>query len=168
MLKDVNVDWVILGHSERRNELQETNELINDKIVVALEAGLKVILCVGEKLEERKAGKMKDIVFKQLSTCVGKIPSWENLVIAYEPVWAIGTGNPATPEEAQEAHKLIRDWLVENVSPEIAATQIIIYGGSVNAANCKDLAAHKDIDGFLVGGASLKPTEFFEIISARQ
>ncbi|KAI6653189.1 Triose phosphate isomerase [Oopsacas minuta] len=167
MILDVKATYVILGHSERRNVFQETDQLISDKVLHALNAGLKIILCVGEKLEERKEGKMEEVVIKQLTPCLDKITDWSKVVIAYEPVWAIGTGETATPDQAQEAHKYIREWLVEKVSADAGTSQIIIYGGSVNASNCKDLAAQEDIDGFLVGGASLKP-EFLKIISSKQ
>lgn len=133
---------------------------------MSLEAGLKVIFCVGETLAEREAGKTDEVVHRQiqaLATAVPAGPAWESIVIAYEPVWAIGTGKVATTEQAQEAHKSIREFLAAKLSAEVAANTRILYGGSVNAANSAGLSAQPDIDGFLVGGASLKP-EFADII----
>ncbi len=131
-----------------------------------MKSGLKVIACVGEKLEEREAGNTTNVVFSQLKSIADSIQDWQNVVIAYEPVWAIGTGKTATPQQAQEVHIEIRNWLSKNVSKSVADTTRIIYGGSVTAKNCKELAKEVDIDGFLVGGASLKP-EFYEIINAK-
>ncbi|TRY79941.1 hypothetical protein TCAL_06559 [Tigriopus californicus] len=155
MIKDCGCKWVILGHSERRN------------VAFALENGLHIIPCIGEKLEEREAGKTEEVCFKQLKAIADKVSDWSRVVLAYEPVWAIGTGKTATPEQAQETHAALRKWLSENVSPEVAENLRILYGGSVTAANCKELAKCADIDGSLVGGASLKP-EFVEIINASQ
>jgi triosephosphate isomerase len=166
ILKDVNVDWVILGHSERREYFKESNEFVGEKTAFALENGLKVITCVGEKLENREAGKTMEIIYAQLKAIADNVKDWTNIVIAYEPVWAIGTGKVATPQQAQEVHEQIRKWLADNVSADVAENTRIIYGGSVNAKNAGDLSKEKDIDGFLVGGASLKP-EFVNIINAR-
>ena len=123
------------------------------------------MLCIGEQLEEREAGKTGEVNARQLQAVVDELTEgqWGNVVIAYEPVWAIGTGKTATPEIAQEAHAYIRQWMVTNVSPEVAAVTRIQYGGSANAGNCADLISQPDIDGFLVGGASLKP-EFSTIV----
>ncbi|CAH0390934.1 unnamed protein product [Bemisia tabaci] len=166
-IKDVGADWVILGHSERRNVFGENDVLIAEKTIHALETGLSVIACIGEKLEEREAGQTEAVVYQQTKALADKITDWSNVVLAYEPVWAIGTGKTATPQQAQEVHKQLREWLKANVSEKVAQTLRIIYGGSVTAANCKELAKEPDIDGFLVGGASLKP-EFVEIVNARQ
>ncbi|XP_029660753.1 triosephosphate isomerase [Formica exsecta] len=166
MLLDNGIPWVILGHSERRNVFDETDELIAEKVAHALEAGLKVIACIGEKLEEREAGKTEEVVYKQTKAIADKIKSWDNVVLAYEPVWAIGTGKTATPQQAQEVHEKLREWFSKNVNPAVSQSLRIIYGGSVTAANAKDLAKEKDIDGFLVGGASLKP-DFVQIVNAR-
>ncbi|XP_070153440.1 triose phosphate isomerase [Polyergus mexicanus] len=166
MLLDNDIPWVILGHSERRNVFGETDELIAEKVAHALETGLKVIACIGEKLEEREAGKTEEVVYKQTKAIADKIKSWDNVVLAYEPVWAIGTGKTATPQQAQEVHEKLREWLSKNVNPAVSQSLRIIYGGSVTAANAKDLAKEKDIDGFLVGGASLKP-DFVQIVNAR-
>ncbi|RRT56533.1 hypothetical protein B296_00011028, partial [Ensete ventricosum] len=156
MLVNLGIPWVILGHSERRLLLGETNEFVGDKVAYALSQGLKVIACVGETLEQRESGSTMDIVAAQTKAIAGWILDWNNVVLAYEPVWAIGTGKVATPTQAQEVYTALRKLLHDNVSPEVAASTRIIYGGSVNGANCKELAAQPDIDGFLVGGASLK------------
>ncbi|GJD12866.1 Triosephosphate isomerase, chloroplastic [Galdieria sulphuraria] len=165
MLLDVGVDWVILGHSERRHlpELQETDETIAQKTKRALDSGLGVILCIGELLQEREEGKTLDVCKRQLSAVAKVVTDWRKVVVAYEPVWAIGTGKVATPEQAQEVHNSVRQWFRESIAPQVADTLRIIYGGSVNGQNCERLAGQKDIDGFLVGGASLKP-EFANIV----
>lgn len=165
-LKDFGVEWVILGHSERRHVLGETDENIGKKAGYALSKGLKVMACVGELLEEREAGKTNDVVFRQLKAYADFVPSWTDIVIAYEPVWAIGTGKVATPVQAQEVHAAIRKWVAENVSAEAASSVRIIYGGSVNASNSAELAKKEDIDGFLVGGAALKGPDFTTIINS--
>ncbi|XP_064078193.1 triosephosphate isomerase-like [Macrobrachium nipponense] len=166
MIKDCGCEWVILGHSERRNVFDESDELISQKVGHALEAGLKVIPCIGEKLEERENNQTDEVVFAQMKALLPNISDWSRVVIAYEPVWAIGTGKTATPEQAQDVHAKLRNWLSENVSSEVAESCRIIYGGSVSPANCAELAKMGDIDGFLVGGASLKP-DFVTIINAR-
>ncbi|KAL9274804.1 Triosephosphate isomerase, cytosolic-like protein [Drosera capensis] len=165
MLLNLGIPWVILGHSERRALLGESNEFVGDKVAYALSQGLKVIACIGETLEQRESGSTVEVVAAQTKAIAEKISSWENVVLAYEPVWAIGTGKVATPAQAQEVHSELRDWIKSNVGLEVAASLRIIYGGSVNGANCKELAAQPDVDGFLVGGASLKP-EFIDIINA--
>jgi len=166
MLQDVGADWVILGHSERRNVFGEGDELIAEKVAFALEAGLGVIACIGEKLEEREAGRTEEVVFKQMEIIAAKVSSWDKVVLAYEPVWAIGTGKTATPQQAQDVHAQLRNWLKEKVSESVANSVRIIYGGSVTGGTCRELAQSADIDGFLVGGASLKP-EFVDIINAK-
>jgi|EP00670_Eutreptiella_braarudii_P002268 triosephosphate isomerase len=167
MIKDAGFDWVILGHSERRAlpELMETDETVATKTAYALEAGLKVMLCIGEQLDERQSGKTDEVNARQLAAVADKITDWSNVVIAYEPVWAIGTGVVATPEQAQETHANIRKWMSDNVSPEVAKEIRIMYGGSANAGNAEALAVQPDVDGFLVGGASLKP-EFLKVIDS--
>ncbi|KAE8690658.1 Triosephosphate isomerase [Hibiscus syriacus] len=165
-LKDTGCKWVILGHSERRHIIGEDDQFIGKKASYALNEGLGVIACIGELLEEREAGKTFDVCFQQLKAFADVVPSWDNIVIAYEPVWAIGTGKVATPEQAQEVHLAVRDWLKKNVSEEVASKTRIIYGGSVNGSNCGELAKQSDIDGFLVGGASLKGPEFATIVNS--
>jgi len=168
MLKDFGVSWVILGHSERRTNQKESSDLVCVKTKNAIDAGLSVMVCVGETLEEREAGKIADVVLDDhLGALKGKFTDaeWEKIAIAYEPVWAIGTGKTASPEMAQEVHAMIRKWLVDNVSPAVAAKTRIQYGGSMKGANAKDLLAQPDIDGGLIGGASLK-AEFITGICA--
>jgi len=167
MILDCGGDWVILGHSERRNVFGEADLLIAEKVEHALNCGVSVIACIGELLEEREAGQTEAVVFKQTQAIKEKVPNWDKVVLAYEPVWAIGTGKTASPQQAQEVHQKLRQWLKDNVSDEVAQKTRIIYGGSVTADNCQELAKQPDIDGFLVGGASLKP-EFVKIINARQ
>lgn len=167
MIKDIGVNWVILGHSERRNIFGENDDLIAEKVAHALSSGLKVIACIGELLEERESGKTTEVVNRQTKAIANKISDWSNVVLAYEPVWAIGTGKTATPEQAQEVHAQLRGWLKSNISEDVANKTRIIYGGSVTAGNCKELAKNPDVDGFPVGGASLKP-EFVQIVNARQ
>ncbi|KAK5842276.1 triosephosphate isomerase, chloroplastic-like [Gossypium arboreum] len=165
-LKDIGCKWVILGHSERRHVIGEDDQFIGKKAAYALNEGLGVIACIGELLEEREAGKTFDVCFQQLKAFADVVPGWDNIVIAYEPVWAIGTGKVATPQQAQEVHVAVRDWLKKNVSEEVASKTRIIYGGSVNGSNCGELAKEEDIDGFLVGGASLKGPEFATIVNS--
>ncbi|KAI7905888.1 triosephosphate isomerase [Cokeromyces recurvatus] len=167
MLKDMGVEWVVLGHSERREYFKESDDLVGEKTAFALAAGVSVIACIGEKLEEREANITNDVVARQMKAIADHVKDWTHVVVAYEPVWAIGTGKVATPEQAQDVHAFLRKWLAENVSQKAADETRILYGGSVNGANCKTLAAKPDIDGFLVGGASLKP-EFGDIILSRQ
>ncbi|CAK9181629.1 unnamed protein product [Ilex paraguariensis] len=164
-LKDIGCKWVILGHSERRHVIGEDDQFIGKKAAYALSQDLGVIACIGELLQEREAGKTFDVY---------AVLSWDNVVIAYEPVGAIGTGKVATPEQALEVHLAVRDWLTKNVSAEVASKTRIIYGDipcffsfwSVNGGNCAELAKQEDIDGFLVGGASLKGPEFATIINS--
>jgi triosephosphate isomerase len=166
-LKDIGAQWVILGHSERRHVYKETDDTISRKTSLALDAGLSIIACVGEKLEEREAGSTTDVVFHQLEKFAAGIGNrWDRIVIAYEPVWAIGTGKVATPAQAQEVHQSIRNWLAAKISAEVAHSTRVIYGGSVKASNAAELGAQADIDGFLVGGASLIAAEFIGIANA--
>ena len=165
MLKDAGIEWVITGHSERRTLMHENDEIVAEKTKYALSQGLSVVACIGEKLEEREAGETMNVNTRQLAAIAAQVDDWTHVVIAYEPVWAIGTGKVATPEQAQEVHAGLREWLSEHVSPEVANSTRIIYGGSVKPKNANDLASQSDIDGFLVGGASLKP-DFVEVIDA--
>lgn len=171
MLKDISIDWVILGHSERRSIFGETDEMIAEKVKVALSSGMSVILCIGESEKQRESGETGKIVENQLEKCLESLKSLngvdcERLVIAYEPVWAIGTGKVATPQQAQETHRHIRQFLSKQISPEHASAFRIIYGGSVGSSSAAELAKQEDIDGFLVGGASLKVDEFTKIIKS--
>ena len=164
-LVDFGVEWTLIGHSERRTLFGETDEIVAKKVAKAQELGLKQIICIGESLEQREAEQTNDVLKQQLDAIKPHVANWDLVVIAYEPVWAIGTGKTATPEIAQAAHDFIRNWAKENASEEIASQLRIQYGGSVNGKNAADLIAQPDIDGFLVGGASLKP-DFLDIISA--
>ncbi|ROW17679.1 hypothetical protein VPNG_00625 [Cytospora leucostoma] len=165
-LKDNSINWAILGHSERRTILNESDEVVASKTKFATDGGISVIWCCGESLEERESGKTVDVVTKQLAALKAKIGNdWSKIVVAYEPIWAIGTGKVATTEQAQEVHAAIRKWLKENVDEKAANETRILYGGSVSEKNCKELAKQADIDGFLVGGASLKPA-FVDIINS--
>ncbi|CAI2722657.1 unnamed protein product [Schistosoma spindalis] len=169
MIKDIGCEWVILGHSERRSIFGESDELIAEKVQHALAEGLSVIACIGETLSERESNKTEEVCVRQLKAIANKIKSadeWKRVVVAYEPVWAIGTGKVATPQQAQEVHNFLRKWFKTNAPSGVDEKIRIIYGGSVTAANCKELARQHDVDGFLVGGASLKP-EFTDICRAK-
>jgi len=166
-LKDSGITWTILGHSERRTILQEKDDFVASKTKVALDGGIGVILCCGESLEQRESGKTNEVVLSQLAAVAKEVKDWSKIVIAYEPIWAIGTGKVATTEQAQEVHAAIREWLGKELGQDVADKTRIIYGGSVSEKNCRELAKEKDIDGFLVGGASLKPA-FVDIINAKQ
>ncbi|CAI6340941.1 unnamed protein product [Periconia digitata] len=166
-LKESAITWTILGHSERRVILQEDDSFVASKTKAAVDGGLSVILCCGESLEQREANKTIEVVTTQLKAVANKIQDWSKIVIAYEPIWAIGTGKVATTEQAQEVHAAIREWLKKEVSADAADKTRILYGGSVSEKNCAELAKQPDIDGFLVGGASLKPA-FVDIINANQ
>jgi len=155
-LKDFGVNWTLVGHSERRQYFGDTEEVIAKKIAISLQNGVKVIACIGEKLSERESGQTFEVVKSQLQTLISSVNDWSNIVIAYEPVWAIGTGKTASKEQAQEVHAEIRKFLNESVNQQTADSVRIIYGGSVTETNANDLISQKDIDGFLVGGASLK------------
>ena len=156
MLKEYGVKYVIIGHSERRQYFGETDESVNMRLHAALKAGLTPIVCVGEMLEERETGKTEKVLSRQLTVGLGGIEDIKKVVIAYEPVWAIGTGKTATDEQAQETIAFIRKKIGELFCPACAEKVIIQYGGSMNAGNCKGLMAQPDIDGGLIGGASLK------------
>jgi len=166
-LKDSGITWTILGHSERRQILQENDDFVASKTKAAVDGGLGVILCCGESLEQREAGETVNVVTKQLKAVADKVKDWSKIVVAYEPIWAIGTGKVATTEQAQEVHAALREWLKKEVSAEASEKTRILYGGSVSEKNCKELAKQPDIDGFLVGGASLKPA-FVDIITSHQ
>jgi triosephosphate isomerase (TIM) len=168
MLLDVGARLVILGHSERRHKLGETDLFINRKVLAALAAGLEVILCVGETLQERDAGSTYAILARQIQSGLAGVDEngLAGLVVAYEPVWAIGTGRNATPEQAQEAHAFIRGQIAANLGEESARRLPIQYGGSVKAENAASLLSQPDVDGALVGGASLKADQFLAIVGA--
>eukprot|EP01138_Halocafeteria_seosinensis_P013062 gb/GECG01013340.1/.p1 GENE.gb/GECG01013340.1/~~gb/GECG01013340.1/.p1 ORF type:complete len:257 (+),score=37.87 gb/GECG01013340.1/:1-771(+) len=167
MLKDFGVNCVIVGHSERRHIFKESDEEAANKAKVALKNGMHVVFCIGETLDERDADKVMEVNTRQLKRLVDVVEGneWERIVIAYEPVWAIGTGRTATADQAQEVHSKVREWIAQHCSQDVANKLRIVYGGSVKSANCDQLIAENDIDGFLVGGASLKP-DFADIIKA--
>jgi len=164
-LKESGITWAILGHSERRVILQEDDDFVANKTRAAIDGGLGVILCCGESLEQRESDKTIHVVTTQLKAVADKVKDWSKIVVAYEPIWAIGTGKVATTQQAQEVHAAIREWLKKEVSDEAAEKTRILYGGSVTEKNSNELAKQPDIDGFLVGGASLKPA-FFDIINS--
>ncbi len=158
-------EFVIIGHSERRQYFNETGEIVNKKIVAALKVGLKPILCIGERLEENEAGRTEGVVTGQLGSSLTGIDYINGLIIAYEPIWAIGTGRAATGEQANETVSLIRRNIARLYSDEIAQDIRILYGGSVTAANTTEFMKQSEIDGALVGGASLKAAEFLSIVT---
>ncbi len=167
MLKAINVEYIIIGHSERRQYFNETDETVNKKIKAAFNYGLKPIVCVGETLEERESGKTTDIITKQTELALEGLTEEqvENTIIAYEPIWAIGTGKTATSEDANNSVKEIRNKIAKIYGQNVADRVIIQYGGSVKSSNAKELFEMSDIDGGLVGGASLKADEFSKIVN---
>ena len=167
MLKDIGVNTVILGHSERRQYYGETNEFINKKVLFALANGMDIDLCVGETLEERESGRLEKVLADQINIGLEGVTAEQmaHVTIAYEPVWAIGTGKTATPEDANAAHAYIRSLIEKKFSKSVAEKQIIQYGGSVKPSNVKELMACEHIDGALVGGASLTLEQFLPIIN---
>jgi len=167
-LKEIGVEFVILGHSERRDIFKESDALINKKLKKALSMNLKTIVCIGEHLEERETGKAKDIIQYQINETFKDLSKEEMIktVIAYEPIWAIGTGKTATPEQAEEIHTFIRNLLSLKFDKETADSIRIQYGGSIKPDNAEDLFNKNNIDGGLVGGASLQANSFFQIIEA--
>ena len=169
MIASTGAKYVILGHSERRNYYGETSEILVKKVARALESGLDIIFCVGEILEERESGKHFDVVKSQLTNGLFNLTpeQFAHIVIAYEPVWAIGTGKTATPDQAQEMHAFIRSVIAEKYGQAVADETSILYGGSCNAKNADEIFSKPDVDGGLIGGASLKAADFFEIIKAR-
>ena len=167
MLRDAGCSHVIIGHSERRQFYGDTDSTVNKKTVAALAAGLRPIVCVGERLEERESGEAENVVKTQLVNGLQglTVADMERIIIAYEPVWAIGTGKTATPEQAQEMHAFIRRTLTETQGKEVAKATRILYGGSVKPDNIKTLMAQADVDGALVGGASLEAASFAQIVN---
>ena len=166
MIASLGVEYVIIGHSERRQYFKESNQLLASKIDISLTNGLQVIYCIGESLEQREAGQTMEVVETQMAQALSHLTTdqFKEIVIAYEPVWAIGTGKTASPEQAQEVHAFLRNWIKGQFGEEAAENCSILYGGSVKPANAKELFSQSDIDGGLVGGASLKPDSFTEII----
>eukprot|EP00916_Digyalum_oweni_P011231 GHVL01018734.1.p1 GENE.GHVL01018734.1~~GHVL01018734.1.p1 ORF type:complete len:254 (-),score=50.10 GHVL01018734.1:42-803(-) len=163
MVKEFGLEWVLIGHSERRQYYGETDKSVAEKVKRAQEADLMAMVCIGEVLSEREADKTLEVITRQVEAFLTSITKWDKVVIAYEPVWAIGTGKVATVEQAQEAHKSIRDLISAKSGEENAKNLRILYGGSVSDSNASGLIGQPDVDGFLVGGASLKPA-FMDII----
>ncbi|HSP11987.1 MAG TPA: triose-phosphate isomerase [Salegentibacter sp.] len=168
MLKSIGINTVILGHSERRAHFHETNQVLAEKVNSALKQEMRVIFCFGEELEDRKSENHFDLVAKQLKESLYQISeeNWKNIVLAYEPVWAIGTGETASPEQAQEMHAFIRKNIADTFNEEIAQNVSILYGGSVKPDNAAEIFAKEDVDGGLIGGASLKAVDFIEIVNS--
>ena len=167
MIKDFGANHVIVGHSERRSLYGETSEIVAEKTKTAIDSGLTPILCLGESLDQRESGKTESVVSEQLNKVIKVvgIEAFNNIIIAYEPVWAIGTGVTASPEQAQAVHKFIRDLLASS-NQDIADKTAILYGGSMNAGNAVELISCSDIDGGLIGGAALKAEDFLQICKA--
>ncbi len=168
MIKSTGAGYVILGHSERREYYGENSEILNKKVALALENGLTPIYCCGEALEIRESGTQNEYVINQLKDTVFKLSEedFKKIIIAYEPIWAIGTGKTATAEQAQEMHKALREAIAEAYSAEIADNTSILYGGSCKPSNAKELFANPDVDGGLIGGASLTSADFMGIVTA--
>ena len=165
MLLEYGVEYVIIGHSERRQYFAETDETVNKRTLTALKAGLTPIVCIGESLEERETGKTEEVLLTQIKNGLKDIEEITKVVIAYEPVWAIGTGKTATSAQANETIGFIRKAIGEMFCPKCAEKVRIQYGGSMNAGNCKELMAQEEIDGGLIGGASLKAPDFAAIVN---
>ena len=168
MLLNINVDTVIIGHSERRAYFGETDDLLAKKVEAALANNMQVIFCFGEELEERKSGNHFNVVESQLKNGLFNLPAeaWQHIVLAYEPVWAIGTGETASPEQAQEMHAFIRKTITEAYDSSIANEVSILYGGSVKPSNAQEIFSKPDVDGGLIGGAALVADDFIAIIKA--
>jgi triosephosphate isomerase len=166
MLKSVGVDTVILGHSERRAMFLETNEILATKVSTAIVNEMTIVFCFGEQLEDRKSGTHFDVVKEQLADGVFHIAkeNWNNVILAYEPVWAIGTGKTASPEQAQEMHQFVRNTLADVFDTDVSEGVSILYGGSVKPGNAKEIFSKEDVDGGLIGGAALNAADFMTII----
>jgi triosephosphate isomerase len=168
MVKSTGAQWVILGHSERREYYNETPEILKEKVDLALANGLKILFCIGESLEEREANRQNEVCKAELDGSVFHLSpeQWSNIVIAYEPIWAIGTGKTATAEQAEEIHAYIRSCVAEKYGNEVAENTSILYGGSCKGSNAPELFSKPNIDGGLIGGASLKAEDFIAIVDA--
>ena len=168
MLKGVGVNTVILGHSERRSLYHENNTSLADKVNTAIEAGMEIIFCFGEQLEERKSNRHFEVVKEQLSEALFHLSAvvWSQIVLAYEPVWAIGTGETASPAQAQEMHAFIRNLIQDHYTADLAQKVAILYGGSVKPVNAQEIFSMEDVDGGLIGGASLNAEDFMAIVNA--
>lgn len=168
MLESVGVQTVILGHSERRHYFGETSATLADKVDTAIKHNMRIIFCIGEELKDRQSKQYKNVIFYQLKDALYHLPksSWKHIVLAYEPVWAIGTGETATPQQAQEMHQYIREQLAYQYDNELAEHIQILYGGSVKPANAQEIFSQPDVDGGLIGGAALAVDDFVKIIES--
>lgn len=168
MLKSIGISTVILGHSERRAQFYETHDILAEKVNTALKNEMRIIFCFGEELDDRKADQHFELVEQQLQESLYHISedNWNNVVLAYEPVWAIGTGETASPEQAQEMHAFVRKSIAKKYNNDIAKNVSILYGGSVKPGNATEIFAKEDVDGGLIGGASLKAVDFVEIVNS--
>lgn len=168
MLKSIGVETVILGHSERRAYFGESDEVLAKKVDTALENRMRIIFCFGEELNDRKTGNHFNIVESQIKNALFHLPlsAWSNIILAYEPVWAIGTGETASPEQAQEMHAFIRSLVLNKYNNEVAENVSILYGGSVKPSNAEEIFSKQDVDGGLIGGASLNAKDFYAIVNA--
>lgn len=168
MLKSIGVETVILGHSERRAYFGESDEVLAKKVDTALENRMRIIFCFGEELNDRKTGNHFNIVESQIKNALFHLPlsAWSNIILAYEPVWAIGTGETASPEQAQEMHAFIRSLVLNKYNNEVAENVSILYGGSVKPSNAEEIFSKQDVDGGLIGGASLNAEDFYAIVNA--
>ncbi len=168
MIRSAGAEYVIIGHSERRSYFQESDDVLSKKVDLTLEYGLNPIFCIGEVLDDREANRHFDVVKKQLEKGLFHLDEkqFRNIILAYEPVWAIGTGKTATPDQAQEMHKFIREQLASRYNDSLAADTTILYGGSCKPSNAAELFANPDVDGGLIGGASLKADDFIKIVNA--
>ena len=168
MLKSIGVNTVILGHSERRAQFNENDEILSKKVSAATAHEMEIIFCFGEELKERKANKHFDVVKSQLENAIFHLPkdAWKNVILAYEPVWAIGTGETASPEQAQEVHAYVRKIVAEKYDQATADDVSILYGGSVKPDNAREIFANEDVDGGLIGGASLNAIDFLAIVNS--
>jgi triosephosphate isomerase (TIM) len=166
MLASLGLSYSIVGHSERRSHHRESNEIVLEKLLMLMDNGIKPILCIGETLEQRDADKTEQVILEQLEGCLRNVHLYspQDLMIAYEPIWAIGTGRTATGEQAQEVHRLIRKWMADSYSDQLADELCILYGGSVKPENIAGLLAMPDIDGGLIGGASLEADKYLKMI----
>ena len=168
MLQSVGVNSVILGHSERREYFNETDEALEEKVATAVKHDMEVVFCFGEELEDRQSEQHFQVVEDQLRKALFSLPhaAWEKIVLAYEPVWAIGTGETASPEQAQEMHSFIRGLVAQNFNENVAENVAILYGGSVKPANAQEIFSKPDVDGGLIGGAALNADDFFAIVQS--
>lgn len=168
MLKSIGVNTVILGHSERRAQFNENDEILSKKVSAATAHEMEIIFCFGEELKERKSNKHFDVVKSQLENAIFHLPkdAWKNVILAYEPVWAIGTGETASPEQAQEVHAYVRKIVAEKYDQATADDVSILYGGSVKPDNAREIFANEDVDGGLIGGASLNAIDFLAIVNS--